>query len=112
MGLIYNRPQTANMRCIFGRDGTANDFSEFAIDNTVCDNRQVMLQEMAYQQGMTFSSSGKSYNMRSSLIWSLVMVAVLVLVVVALAFFSRCSRRSLSSMKTGLVTRSVPDYGT
>merc|ERR1712087_527019 len=108
---IFNRPQSANLRCIFGRDGTSNDFVEFGIDNTVCDNRQVMLQEMAYQQGMTFSSSGKSYNMRSSLIWSLVMVAVLVLVVVALAFFTRCSRRSLS-MKSGLATRSVPDYGT
>jgi len=122
---IFNRPQSADLKCIFGRDGTANDFTEFSIDNTVCDNRQVMLQGMLesqqlkqqkqkqqFQQGMTFSSSGEGFNMRSSLIWSLAMVGVLVVVVVVLALFSRCSRRGIMSTKQGLVTRSVPDYGT
>merc|ERR1719471_845567 len=84
---IFNRPQSADLKCIFGRDGTANDFTEFSIDNTVCDNRQVMLQglmesqqlkqqkqKQQFQQGMTFSSSGEGFNMRSSLIWSLAIV--------------------------------------
>merc|ERR1711971_1473817 len=118
---IFNRPQSADLKCIFGRDGTANDFTEFSIDNTVCDNRQVMLQGLMemeskqrkeYQQGMTFSSSGEGFNMRSSLLWSVIMVGVLVLVVVVLALFSRCSRRGMMSTKTGIVARSVPDYGT
>merc|ERR1719295_1702786 len=86
---IFGRPQSLEMHCIFGRDGTANDFSEYSVENTRCDNKEPAPVEQELFESAVSSSSSVSvrYNMASSVL----MMGSVVVVAVGVTVFSRCS---------------------
>merc|ERR1719242_1888965 len=87
---IFGRPQSLEMLCIFGRDGTANDFSEYSVENTRCNNKESVLEEQELFESAVSSPSASvsvGYNMASSVL----MMGSVVAVAVGVTVFNHCS---------------------
>jgi hypothetical protein len=93
-----NRPAALSMKCIFGRDGSANDLfardRRYAIVNEDCEIEQVY---RTYQETLAFgaqpmSSEGRAMptTLQTSLVWSLVMAGSVLLLLAMVYVFNRC----------------------